>query len=192
MNVIETSIPKVLIVEPAVFSDERGFFLESYHRLRYESQRIDAAFVQDNLSRSTKNVLRGLHCQIEHSQGKLVSVVRGSVFDVAVDIRRGSPTFGKWVGVILDDENHRQLYIPPGFAHGFCVLSKEVDFTYKCTDYYHVQTEIGIRWDDPVINIEWPVKSPLLSPKDQKYPFLSDINPSDFPVYEIEEKSSPQ
>jgi len=189
MNVIETSIPTVLIVEPTVFSDERGFFLETYHQLRYESQGIEVLFVQDNYSRSQKGVLRGLHCQVEHGQGKLVSVNRGSVFDVAVDIRYGSPDFGKWVGVMLDDENHRQLFIPPGFAHGFCVLSKEADFSYKCTDYYHPETEIGIRWDDPVINIEWPIKGPSLSHKDQQNPFLSDINPSDLPIYETPDQS---
>lgn len=183
MNIIKTTIPHVLIIEPNVHPDERGFFLETYHRFRYEEHGIDAFFVQDNHARSKKDVLRGLHCQLEHAQGKLVYVPRGAVFDVAVDIRRGSPSFGKWVGVVLSDENHRQLYIPPGFAHGYCVLSEEADFCYKCTDYYHPEAEIGIRYDDPNINIDWPSKEPIVSAKDLAYPLLKDLEQIMLPPY---------
>lgn len=172
---IETHIPGVIILEPQVFKDNRGFFLETYQYERYCEQGIDARFVQDNQSRSQKGVLRGLHCQREHPQGKLIAVTRGRVFDVAVDIRKDSPTFGQWVGEILDDENHHQLYIPPGLAHGFCVLSEEVDFIYKCTDYYHSESEIGIRWNDPDLNIKWPIDKPILSEKDKNYPLLCEL-----------------
>jgi len=184
MNIIETSIPGVLIIEPKVFGDSRGFFLESYNRFRYEEHGIDDFFVQDNHSRSKRGVLRGLHCQREFSQAKLVSVARGQVFDVAVDIRLGSPTFGKHVSVILDDENHRQFYVPRGFAHGFCVLSKEADFNYKCSDYYHPESEIGLRYDDIELNINWPIETPLVSEKDGKYPTLATIDRNLLPKYE--------
>lgn len=168
MKVIETSIPEVLIVEPAVFGDERGFFMESFNERAMREIGIDAQFVQDNHSRSTRNVLRGLHYQIQQPQGKLVRVVSGSVFDVAVDIRRGSPTFGKWAGVELTAENKRMFWIPAGFAHGFVVLSETADFLYKATDYYAPQFERSILWNDATIGVEWPhVGEPLLSAKDK-------------------------
>jgi dTDP-4-dehydrorhamnose 3,5-epimerase len=168
MKVIETSIPEVLIVEPAVFGDERGFFMESFNERAMREIGIDAQFVQDNHSRSTRNVLRGLHYQIQQPQGKLVRVVSGSVFDVAVDIRRGSPTFGKWAGVELTAENKRMFWIPAGFAHGFVVLSETADFLYKATDYYAPQFERSILWNDPAIGVEWPHTGKLLlSAKDK-------------------------
>jgi len=168
MKVIETSIPEVLIVEPAVFGDERGFFMESFNERAMREIGIDVQFVQDNHSRSTRNVLRGLHYQIQQPQGKLVRVVSGSVFDVAVDIRRGSPTFGKWAGVELTAENKRMFWIPAGFAHGFVVLSETADFLYKATDYYAPQFERSILWNDPAIGVEWPHTGKLLlSAKDK-------------------------
>lgn len=168
MKVIDTAIPDVKIIEPKVFGDERGFFLETFHLKRYhEMLGINLDFVQDNHSRSTKGVLRGLHFQKTKPQGKLVRVVRGEVFDVAVDIRKGSPTFGKWVGVILSEENKRQFWVPPGFAHGFLVLSDIADFEYKCTDYYDPSDEQGISWDDESLNINWAVKNPKISEKDK-------------------------
>ena len=163
-----TSLPDVLLLRPKVFSDERGFFLESYNkRVLAELTGWSGEFVQDNVSRSVRGVLRGLHYQIQQPQGKLVRVVRGAVFDVAVDIRRSSPTFGKWVGTELSEENHRQLWVPPGFAHGFLVLSEFADFLYKTTDYYAPQHERCIAWNDPEIGIEWPAgQQPQLSAKD--------------------------
>ena len=170
MNVIETAIPDVVIIEPRVFGDERGFFLESFnaHAFR-DATGLDVSFVQDNHSRSEKNVLRGLHYQIQQPQGKLVRVVSGSVFDVAVDIRKSSPTFGQWEGTELTEDNHRQLWIPPGFAHGFIVLSDSADFLYKTTDYYAPEHERCILWNDSTIGIEWPIDGdPQLSAKDQQ------------------------
>ncbi|MDQ7010479.1 MAG: dTDP-4-dehydrorhamnose 3,5-epimerase, partial [Mariprofundaceae bacterium] len=152
MKVVETALPGVLVVEPDVHGDARGFFLETFHEARYAQHGIpgnDLHFVQDNHSRSRRGVLRGLHFQTKHPQGKLVSVAAGTVFDVTVDVRTGSPTFGRWMGVELSDENHRQLWIPPGFAHGFCVLSETADFQYKCTDFYDPKDEAGIVWNDP-------------------------------------------
>jgi dTDP-4-dehydrorhamnose 3,5-epimerase len=184
MRVLETALPGVLIIEPKVFGDERGFFLESYHADRYRAAGIDVGFVQDNHSRSRRGVLRGLHYQFLQPQGKLVSVTRGQVFDVAVDIRRGSPSFGDWVGVVLDDQDHRQMYVPPGFAHGFCVLSEEADFVYKCTDYYHPQSEVGIAWDDPDIGIQWPISDLALSAKDLRNPRLAAQQWEHLPAYE--------
>jgi dTDP-4-dehydrorhamnose 3,5-epimerase len=175
MNIIKTKIPGLLIIEPKVFGDSRGFFLETYNGIRYKEHGLDVQFVQDNHSHSEYGVLRGLHCQRNYPQGKLVSVSRGRVFDVAVDIRKDSPTFGQWESVILDDVNHRQFYVPPGFAHGFCVMSQVADFTYKCTDYYHPEDEIGIHFSDPDLNIDWPVDNPKLSDKDRAYPRLKDI-----------------
>lgn len=176
MKLVETSLPGVLIVEPDVFGDARGFFLETWNRERYLAAGFpDVDFVQDNHSRSRQGVLRGLHFQRGHPQGKLVQVVRGAVFDVAVDVRRGSPSFGQWTGAELTDENHRQMWIPPGFAHGFCVLSEVCDFTYKCTDFYRPSDEGGVIWNDPDIGIAWPVSEPALSVKDQTYDRLSDI-----------------
>lgn len=176
MKILETTLPGVLIVEPKVFGDHRGFFLETYNEQRYREAGIDARFVQDNHSRSRKGVLRGLHYQLARPQGKLVWVERGRVFDVAVDVRRGSPTFGQWAGVILDEESHRQLWVPPGFAHGFLVLSDEVDFVYKCTELYDPPSERGVAWDDPAIGIDWPALDvPLaLSQKDLQNPRLAD------------------
>lgn len=170
MNVIETAIPDVVIIEPRVFGDERGFFLESFnaHAFR-DATGLDVSFVQDNHSHSEKNVLRGLHYQIQQPQGKLVRVVSGSVFDVAVDIRKSSPTFGRWTGTELTEDNHRQLWIPPGFAHGFVALSDSADFLYKTTDYYAPEHERCILWNDSTIGIEWPIDGdPQLSAKDQQ------------------------
>ena len=168
MNVIPTAIPDVLIIEPKVFGDARGFFFESFNQQAFnQATGLDVHFVQDNHSRSAKGVLRGLHYQVQQPQGKLVRVVRGAVFDVAVDIRKSSPTFGKWVGVELTEDNHRQLWVPPGFAHGFLVISDSADFLYKTTDYYAPQYERCIAWNDPAIGIQWPPDlSPQLSTKD--------------------------
>ena len=169
MNVIATRLPDVLIIEPKVFGDERGFFYESFNAKAFaEATGRVVQFVQDNHSRSAKGVLRGLHYQIEHSQGKLVRVTEGEVLDVAVDIRRSSPTFGQWTSVRLSGQNHRQLWIPPGFAHGFVVLSESADFLYKTTDYYAPSAERCIRWDDPELAIDWELQgAPILSAKDQ-------------------------
>lgn len=183
MRVIETALPGVLVLEPKIFGDQRGFFLETYHEARYREIGIPARFVQDNHSRSRRGVLRGLHYQLQQPQGKLVRVTRGRVFDVAVDIRRGSPTFGHWTSIILDDESHRQMYVPPGFAHGFCVLSDEADFVYKCTDYYHPRSEQGILWNDPAIGIEWPLAQVALSEKDTRNPPLARQAPERLPLY---------
>ena len=171
MKVIETAIPDLLILEPKVFGDARGFFMESFNaRSFHEATGLNVDFVQDNHSRSAKGVLRGLHYQIQQAQGKLVRVVRGSVFDVAVDLRRSSPTFGQWVGVTLSEENNRQFWIPPGFAHGFLVTSDSADFLYKTTDYYAPQFERSLAWNDPTVGVEWPLHlldgAPLLSAKD--------------------------
>jgi len=175
MNIIETALPGVLLIQPKVLGDARGFFLENFHAERYAKSGITDPFVQDNHSHSTQGVLRGLHFQRQHPQGKLVYLTSGTVFDVAVDIRKKSPTFGQWVGVTLVAETHQQFYVPAGFAHGFCVISEEADFHYKCTDYYHPEDEGGIRWDDPEIGIEWPLAQPILSQKDANAPFLKDI-----------------
>ena len=167
MNIVQTSLQDCVIIEPEVFGDERGFFLETFHTSRYaDLARISLPFVQDNYSRSLKGVLRGLHFQKTKPQGKLISVVRGEVYDVAVDIRKGSSAFGQWVGVILSEENKKQLWVPPGFAHGFVVLSEIADFEYKCTDYYDPSDEGSILWNDPDLAIVWPVENPILSDKD--------------------------
>lgn len=173
MNVIRTAIPEVVILEPKVFGDARGFFFESFNRKAFqEASGLDLDFVQDNHSRSSKGVLRGLHYQVEQPQGKLVRVVRGAVFDVAVDIRTGSANFGRWVGITLSEENQRQMWIPPGLAHGFLVLSDSADVLYKTTDYYAPAHERCIRWDDPELRIPWPLEGqmPLVSEKDGKAP----------------------
>ena len=175
MKVLETVLPGVLIIEPKVFGDARGFFLECYQAERYRQLGIAHTFVQDNHSRSARGVLRGLHFQRSRPQGKLVSVSRGSVYDVAVDINPASPTCGQFVAVELNDENHRQLWIPPGYAHGFCVLSDIADFQYKCTDYYIPEDEGGLLWNDPQVNIPWPIEQPLLSAKDQRNPTLAQL-----------------
>lgn len=176
MNVINTAIPEVLIIEPKVFGDSRGFFFESFNARTFaERTGVDAEFVQDNHSRSGQGVLRGLHYQVQNPQGKLVRVTLGEVLDVAVDIRRGSPTFGRWVSARLSAENHRQMWIPAGFAHGFVVLSESADFLYKTTDYYNPAAERCIRWDDPQLAIDWHLTSePLLSAKDQAGVLLQD------------------
>lgn len=166
MKIIDTDIPDVRIIEPQVFGDDRGFFMETFQAQRYAEAGLPHLFVQDNYSRSVKGTLRGLHFQEPKPQGKLVQVLSGSVFDVAVDIRRGSPTFGKWVGVELSAMNKRQLWVPPGFAHGFCVLSDSADFHYKCTEFYAPENERSIAWNDPDLGISWPVTEPLLSKKD--------------------------
>lgn len=170
MEVIKEPLPGLLVIKPRVFEDERGFFLETWEKTKYEEIGIAEQFVQDNWSRSEKGVLRGLHYQKKHPQGKLVSVKRGKVFDVAVDIRENSPTYGEWYGVQLSDENHLQMYVPPGFAHGFCVLSEIADFNYKCTDYYHPGDEGGIIYNDPALNIDWrvPKVDLKISEKDRK------------------------
>lgn len=175
MQIETTPLPGVLIIKPRVFHDDRGRFFESFQARRYAEHRISLPFVQDNISYSKKGTLRGLHYQLLHPQGKLVSVPQGKVFDVAVDIRLGSPTFGKSFGCVLSDENHHQLYVPPGFAHGFYVMSEEVCFHYKCTDYYQPKDEHGIAWDDESLKIHWPLQDqPLLSPKDKLYVALRD------------------
>ncbi|HEY1148992.1 MAG TPA: dTDP-4-dehydrorhamnose 3,5-epimerase [Pseudoduganella sp.] len=178
MKVISTNIDGLLVVEPNVFGDDRGFFFESFNARRFaELTGVEAEFVQDNHSRSAKNVLRGLHYQIEQAQGKLVRVTAGAVFDVAVDLRKSSPTFGKWFGIELSAENKRQLWIPPGFAHGFLVTSDAAEFLYKTTDYYAPQHERAILWNDPAIGIEWPLQGePLLSGKDQKGALLAETD----------------
>ena len=173
MKVLETELPGVLVVEPYVFGDERGFFLETWNQARYEDAGLPGNFVQDNLSFSSRGVLRGLHFQNPHPQGKLVHVLQGEVFDVAVDIRVGSPTFGRWVGVSLSSENKRQLWVPEGFAHGFVVTSEKALFSYKCTDFYHREAEAGVVWNDPDIGIDWPIANPTLSDKDRAAPRLA-------------------
>ena len=173
MKFLETGLAGVLIVEPDVFRDERGFFLETFRADRYRQGGIAVSFVQDNQSRSLRGTLRGLHAQRKRPQGKLVRAVRGEIFDVAVDIRPGSPTFGRWVGARLSEESFRQMFVPPGFAHGFCVLSEMAEVEYKCTDYYDRDDEIGARWDSA--GIEWPIEKPLLSAKDAALPTLAEL-----------------
>lgn len=174
MRVIPTELPGVLIIEPRVFEDNRGFFFESYNAREFAQYGITDVFVQDNHSRSVRHTLRGLHYQAPPGQAKLVRVVHGEVFDVAVDVRWGSPTFGRWVSVILSAENKRQLYIPVGFAHGFCVLSESADFVYKVTSYYSPADERGIAWDDPDLAIPWPTDEPILSERDKHHPRLAE------------------
>jgi dTDP-4-dehydrorhamnose 3,5-epimerase len=169
MKFIPTDIPGVIVIEPQVFRDERGFFLETYHQRKYREAGIDAVFVQDNHSRSQRGSIRGLHSQVRRPQAKLIRVIEGEVYDVAVDIRRGSPHFGQWVGVWLSAENFRQVYIPPGFAHGFCVTSEVAQVVYKCADFYDQESEISIQWNDPDLKINWPleeIQAPILSKKD--------------------------
>jgi dTDP-4-dehydrorhamnose 3,5-epimerase len=184
MKILPTSLPEVLIIEPAVFQDERGFFMETYQQRRYTEAGIESIFVQDNLSRSVRGTLRGLHYQVKHAQAKLIQVIEGTILDVALDIRRGSPYFGQWTSVHLSDDNKRQLFLPEGFAHGFCVLSESAQVVYKCTDYYAAEDEGGILWSDPALAIAWPILKPLLSEKDIQLPHLADIPPERLPVYE--------
>ena len=181
MDVIETGIPGLIVIEPAVYGDDRGFFMESWNSRRYEALGIPGTFVQSNVSRSGSGVVRGLHFQYPKPQGKLVSVLEGRVFDVAVDIRTDSPTFRQWAGVELSAENHRQMYVPEGFAHGFCVLSESVLLSYLCTEVYHAEYDAVIAWNDPDIDIHWPVESGRLSSKDASAPRLRDISPEALP-----------
>ncbi|MFN2375926.1 MAG: dTDP-4-dehydrorhamnose 3,5-epimerase [Candidatus Binatia bacterium] len=184
MNVSATRIPGVLLIQPRVFGDARGYFFESWSAERYADAGLGGPFVQDNISRSRRGILRGLHLQHPHGQGKLVSALEGEVFDVAVDVRVGSPTFGNWVGALLSADNHHQLWVPPGFAHGFCVLSENAIFHYKCTDAYHPECELSVAWDDPAIGIEWPIAAPILNDKDRNGLRLADIPRDRLPVGE--------
>jgi dTDP-4-dehydrorhamnose 3,5-epimerase len=172
---VRTAIPDVVIIEPDVYRDARGFFLETYHAEKYRHAGIEGPFVQDNQSRSVAGTVRGLHLQLSRPQGKLVRVIEGEIFDVAVDVRRGSATFGRWVGVTLSAENFRQCYLPPGFAHGFAVVSGIAQVEYKCTDVYDPKGELGIAWNDPAIAIEWPVAEPFLSERDTRHPVLAAV-----------------
>jgi len=174
VHVRRTDLPDVLVIEPAVHRDDRGFFLETYHAEKYRAAGIDRSFVQDNHSRSVAGAVRGLHLQVRNAQAKLIHVIEGEIFDVAVDLRRGSPTFGRWVGVTLTADNFLQCYIPEGFAHGFCVLSREAQVEYKCTALYDPDGELGIAWNDPEIGVAWPVQQPILSPRDQRHPSLAN------------------
>jgi len=183
LKISETKLPGVLIFEPKVFSDDRGFFLETWSQQRYHEAGISSPFVQDNVSLSQKGTLRGLHFQHPHGQGKLVQVLSGEIMDAAIDIRLGSPTFGQWVSVILSQSNHKQVYIPPGFAHGFCVISDTAIFAYKCTDYYDPSAEGGVIWNDPDIGIRWPIENPILSAKDARCPRLKDIPHESLPRF---------
>jgi dTDP-4-dehydrorhamnose 3,5-epimerase len=178
-----TDIPEVLLIIPDVHRDDRGFFVETYHAARYEEAGLETPFVQDNHSRSARGTLRGLHAQISRPQGKLIRVTQGEIFDVAVDIRRGSPSYGRHVSAILTAEGFEQLWIPEGFAHGFCVISETAELQYKCTDFYDPASELAIAWDDPEIGIRWPADAPLLSAKDRNAPRLSDCAPELLPVY---------
>jgi dTDP-4-dehydrorhamnose 3,5-epimerase len=183
LKITPTALAEVLVVEPRVFADDRGFFLETFSAQRYADAGIPTTFAQDNLSRSVRGTLRGLHFQQPNAQGKLVQVVRGTVFDVVVDIRRGSPTFGRWVGVELDGDVPKQMWVPAGFAHGFCVTSETADFWYKCTTPYSPADERCVRWDEPELGIEWPVTRPLLSKKDASAPALAELLPL-LPTYD--------
>lgn len=177
MKIIATTIPDVMILEPQVYSDARGFFIETWNRQAFAEAGLNVDFVQDNHSRSGQGILRGLHYQIQQSQGKLVRVTQGRVFDVAVDLRQSSPTFGQWVGAELSEENHRMFWVPPGFAHGFYVMSETADFLYKCTDFYAPAHERSLRWDDPAVGIDWPLvdgKAPIVSAKDADAPSWQD------------------
>ena len=175
MNIIQTKLANCVIIEPKVYGDDRGFFLETFQAERYATAGITLPFVQDNHSRSSKGVLRGLHFQKTKPQGKLVRVVRGEVYDVAVDIRLGSPTYGRWEAVVLSDDNKKQFWVPPGFAHGFVVISDSADFEYKCTDYYDPSDEGSLLWSDPDLNIPWPIDKPILSEKDAQAPLLANL-----------------
>ncbi len=184
LKIIKTDIPDVLIIEPEVFGDARGVFKETYHEKKYLEAGIKVRFNQDNHSRSGKGVIRGLHYQLKNPQAKLVFVLKGSVFDVAVDIRRGSPWFGKWTGTVLTQDNHRQMFIPEGFAHGFCVLDETADFIYKCSSLFDPSDDRGILWSDPQIGIKWSIRNPVVSEKDMALPCLSDVDEDLLPVYE--------
>lgn len=183
MKFTQTDLPGCIVIEPRVFGDDRGFFYESFNHDRLAEQGLAPRFVQGNVSSSSQGVLRGLHYQWPNPQGKYVSVVEGEVWDVAVDIRRGSPTFGRWTAVVLSAENKRHFWVPEGFAHGFAVLSERAVFSYLCTATYDPQADASVRWDDPALAIDWPVKSPSLSDKDARAPLLADIDPERLPLY---------
>lgn len=184
MKVVASEIGGVLLVEPKVFGDARGFFVETFHEARYREHGIAGPFVQDNMSRSARGIVRGLHLQQPHGQGKLVWVVEGSVLDVAVDVRVGSPTFGKWAAYEISAENHRQVWVPPGFAHGFAVTSESALFVYKCTDVYHPEAEVGVLWNDPDLAIPWPIeREAIVSDKDRRHPRLRDVDPARLPRF---------
>ena len=183
MKIIKTPLPGCLVIEPAVHGDTRGFFYESFHAEKFAQAGLDLKFVQTNVSRSAQGVLRGLHYQWPHSQGKLVSVLEGEVYDVAVDIRRGSPTFGQWAAAVLSADNKRHFWVPEGFAHGFAVLSEQASFVYQCTALYDREADAGIRWNDAQIGVDWPLAQPSLSDKDQRAPFLADVPPERLPPY---------
>lgn len=183
LEFVQSPLPGIILIKPVVFQDTRGFFMETFHQEKYREGGIDRIFVQDNFSRSQKDTLRGLHYQLRYPQGKLIYTLRGKIFDVVADIRQGSPTFGKWEGFILSEGNRQQLYIPEGYAHGFCVLSETADVVYKCTDFYAPNDDFGVLWSDPTIGIDWPVKEPLLSEKDTKYPALDDMPEENLPVF---------
>ncbi len=176
MKIIPSSIPDVKIIDPLVHGDERGYFFESYKASVFENYQLPTNFVQDNQAKSQLGVLRGLHYQLEFAQGKLVTVPVGHVWDVAVDLRQSSKTFGQWVGFDLSEDNHRMVYIPEGFAHGYCVLSDIAVFQYKCTEYYHPEDEYGLMWNDTSLNIDWPINDPIISPKDMKHPNFKSLN----------------
>lgn len=184
MKRIDTELPDVFTLEPKLFGDDRGYFFESYHEEKFRDLGISTRFVQDNRSRSSKGVLRGLHFQLQYPQAKLCTVLQGEVFDVAVDIRVGSPTFGQWAGVLLSEENKRQIYIPEGFAHGFAVLSDTAEFSYKCGDFYHPEDEGGVLWSDPDIGIAWPELDYTLSDKDKHYLPLKEISEQHLPRFQ--------
>ena len=183
MRVLNTNLPGVLVIEPAVFGDARGYFVETWQRARYAEAGIGPDFVQDNVSRSARGTLRGLHLQQPFAQGKLVHVLEGEVFDVAVDVRVGSPTFGQWNGQTLSADNKKQFYVPPGLAHGFCVTSEHALFAYKCTEFYHPEAELCIAWNDPELAIRWPIETPALSARDARGPRLSEIPKEHLPRY---------
>ncbi len=184
MQVTTIDIPGVLVIEPKAFRDSRGVFVETFHQQRYEEAGLRERFVQDNYSQSVRGTLRGLHYQEPHAQGKLVMVLEGAVYDVVVDIRKGSPTFGRWHALELSAQNLTQMYIPPGCAHGFCVTSERATFLYKCTDFYSPKDEKGIRWNDPRLGIAWPVAAPILSGKDQAYRTLAEMD-HELPSYQL-------
>ncbi|MEO8071117.1 MAG: dTDP-4-dehydrorhamnose 3,5-epimerase [Acidobacteriota bacterium] len=183
LHATSTAIADVLVIEPAVYGDARGYFFECWHSERYAELGLPARFVQDNVSRSVQGTLRGLHLQEPFGQGKLVQVLDGEIFDVAVDVRRGSPTFGRWAGERLSSDNHRQMYVPPGLAHGFCVLSASALVSYKCTELYHPETEISILWNDEAVGVKWPISSPILSKKDASGIMLADVPQDKLPQW---------
>jgi len=184
LQIIETSLPGVFVIQPRIFGDARGFFMETYRQNVLAEAGIRETFVQDNHSRSSRGVLRGLHYQLRHAQAKLCRVAQGEVLDIAVDIRLGSPNFGKWVGVVLSGENHTQIYIPKGFAHGFVVRSETADFLYKCSDYYDGPDDRGVLWNDPDLAIDWDMESPIISDKDQHYLTLAQVPHDQLPRYQ--------